>query len=666
MSTVAMRERWNWLGPSAVALLASCDATVVAFHPRADSGAVDVATFDADPCAPRPNVPEVLFALPATSSGLDRVVQLEAVGNGWCAVRADGSVVCWASGLIPSPAPGELSDPWQAVEVLPAGTAVEIVFGGVLCVRRPFGSVACTNYATRETPSSPLRLHDVPLIDDAVQIAYGAPGVCALRRDGTVWCWNTLTPDETPTRVAGLVEVVEIRGECARLRSGEVRCRNPGRPADLWTVPGLRDAVELRSEPSAESYCARRASGRLLCWWGGRDLDEPALPAGHSFTMGNHLICTQTCSGEVVCVRRGDDSRRGPGRHPNPTIPFSLPMPARLSLGVLNACALLAGGRVVCGTHTYGDGLDSPREIRTPFDTPRDALFLGIAVTCGRHRSGEVTCVGETRHASGPTPNRGPNSRTPRSVPELTGATAVAWLPDGRPCAVLSAGVVRCDGAPVAGLDDVVELANPDPSVESWELCARRRDGTVWCWDAGRNLDPPQRVPEIRDAVQLAGGCVRHATGTISCRSGFMRWQRRVSDITDAVDIDVGARVGGETGCALRAHGHVACWRRSRYEDDGAPFVAREVAVIDDGVDVAVATLSHGRFACVRRRSGGVECFGDTPTTALPGVHDAVAIAGSFQHLCALRADGSAVCVGSDDSGQLGGSMFHAVWEPPR
>ncbi len=557
----------------------------------------------------------------------------------------------------------------QAIEVLPVGSAVEIGVGETLCVRRSSGVVACVNREDFLSPVPPLRLHDMPLIDDALQITTGPSYACALRRDRTVWCWNTYPTTESPMQISGLTAVVEIRGGsigCARVLSGEVFCWELGFRRDPFRAAGVSDAVELRVDRSDGSFCARRAAGNVVCWEVGRNPTEVVTPHDIEIAPMNGLVCTHVGDGPINCVSRRRGELFGPGRYPNTEEPFSLPGLTRLASVPSSTCAIIDMGRVVCWGYQYGLGVDLPAELRVPFNVPMEALFLGARVTCGRRPTGEMICVGQALESFDESRNHDPRGRTARVVSVARDATSIAWRHDNTPCVIRSPGGAICDGTPVVGLSDAVELATTYWDSSTW-ICARRRGGAVRCWDGESVLRPEQDLPNFTDAVQIAGSCVRRATGTVSCWSRYSRWQRRVSNVADAIDIDVGIRTTGRRnlGCALQATGHVACWDWAEDGSVGAPLVARDVAVFEDAVDIAVASLRGGRFACVRRRSGGVACFGDGPPTSL-AVHDAVGLVGGLEHLCVLRADGSAYCVGSDDRGQLGGSMFYGITGPVR
>lgn len=121
------------------------------------------------------------------------------------------------------------------------------------------------------------------------QISVGSAHSCAVRVDGTVWCWGrnlegqlgrgTSTFSETAGPVPGLSGAVEVasgyRFACARLDDGTVRCWGDGHFGQLGdgtgtsrrapaAVTGIDDATHLTL--GEYSTCVVRASGRVWCW----------------------------------------------------------------------------------------------------------------------------------------------------------------------------------------------------------------------------------------------------------------------------------------------------------------------------------------------------------------------------------------------------------------
>ena len=229
---------------------------------------------------------------------------------------------------------------------------------------------------------------------------------------------------------------------------------------------------------------------------------------------------------------------------------------------------------------------------------------------------------------------------------------------------------------PVLGLGDAVAIAAGES-----HTCAVHRDGGVSCWGSGElgrlgdgTSDPvasPRRVPGLADVVTISAGqnstCAVHRDGGVSCwgwGAASRNWEtpQRLGGLDSVVSVGVGR---GRT-CAVRTGGQVYCWSTV----DGP-----EPAVVS-GVAGAVAVTVGRESACALLADGGVTCWGASnhwgqlgdgttqPRTAparVASITDAVAVSmnwptieGAGTHTCAVHADGSVSCWGSNDVGQLG------------
>ena len=241
-------------------------------------------------------------------------------------------------------------------------------------------------------------------------------------------------------------------------------------------------------------------------------------------------------------------------------------------------------------------------------------------------------------------------------------------------CAVVAAGTVFCWGsnefgetgsAPttqtcgsnsaciptpteVAGLLDVVEVR-----AGTYSTCARKHDGTVWCW--GRNQE----------------GQLGHAPSSMD---NFVPQQ--VMGVTQAKAIDVGLLFA----CALDISGALKCWGDDTYDELGTDLEAGSTSM-PTAVSLPVATsVSTGfdRHACVVLQPGQVACWGENllgslghdpamdpscPPTLVPcqpapfdvsGVAGASAVRAGNGVTCALLDGGAVSCWGDDGLGQFG------------
>ncbi len=237
---------------------------------------------------------------------------------------------------------------------------------------------------------------------------------------------------------------------------------------------------------------------------------------------------------------------------------------------------------------------------------------------------------------------------------------------------------------------------------ESGHSCARRMDGTVWCW--GRNdrgqlgdgtlidRNAPVQVGGVDDAAGIAVGrhhsCVRRADRSVACwgrdehgqlgngAAGDSTSPSPVVDLTDAEAI----AAGGLHTCALRAGGTVVCWGYNVAGQLGdASTASRGTPVEVSGVTNAVG-LSAGPDAstCAVLATGRVHCWGwnadgqlgdrTTDSRSIPveveGVTDAVEVAVGSSHTCVRHTGGSVSCWGRNDAGQLGDGSTSASLAP--
>ncbi|MEP7051335.1 MAG: hypothetical protein ABJB12_13330, partial [Pseudomonadota bacterium] len=208
-----------------------------------------------------------------------------------------------------------------------------------------------------------------------------------------------------------------------------------------------------------------------------------------------------------------------------------------------------------------------------------------------------------------------------------------------------STGLVFADGtvkvvgfiAQPTGLSSVAELA-----VGYSHACARKNDGTVWCW--GSN-----------DFGELGNG-----TTTASATTPV-----RVTGITGATHIAAG---NGNTCAMVAPNNDLMCW--------GGDYLGSFMDGLNDsrltplsvaGNQVTQMALGGGNLCLINKYSLGVICGGENrngelgsgTTTASPygaaaGVLPAKAITIGLQHACAVDPTGNVRCWGNNSGGQLG------------
>lgn len=214
-----------------------------------------------------------------------------------CALRADGTVVCWGKNQLAQLGDGTTEDSLARPRlVLGVEDASDISAGGdfscaivgggqVLCwgfnASGQVGDGATLSIAAARTP--------VPGVDQAVDIATGADHTCAALADGTVRCWganhsgqlgdDTGVDSVRPVVVEGLDDVESLSAgsgfTCALRRSGRASCwglnslgqlgdggrKDRSTPVD---VTGVDDLTAMDSHTAMT--CAIRDDGSVWCW----------------------------------------------------------------------------------------------------------------------------------------------------------------------------------------------------------------------------------------------------------------------------------------------------------------------------------------------------------------------------------------------------------------
>jgi alpha-tubulin suppressor-like RCC1 family protein len=230
----------------------------------------------------------------------------------------------------------------------------------------------------------------------------------------------------------------------------------------------------------------------------------------------------------------------------------------------------------------------------------------------------------------------------------ITSATAVAGG-DTMTCALLASGTVQCWGVlDTGGLGDGVSASSVVPVTVSGigtakalssgadHVCAVLDDGTVRCWGDKGNVAGATQVPQTVNGVSNAARVV--ASGAYFS-------------------------TGGLFSCALLADGGVRCWGDNRYGKLGNGSLTNSaVPVTVNGISTAVEIAASDKDVCVLQADGSLACWGEYsggvlgqlgvtavaggPPVTVPGVANAVALAMSITHSCALLADGTVACWG--------------------
>ncbi|MBK6847195.1 MAG: RCC1 repeat-containing protein [Proteobacteria bacterium] len=483
-----------------------------------------------------------------------------AAGDHVCARRTDGSLWCWGYNGYGQLGDGTTLSRSSPVQVTAIGTSVVDVAPGSnhTCARDATGSLFCWNSnGTGELGDGTYTNRSLPgrvnaLGTSVLGVVAGGGHSCARRSDGSVWCWGwgsyvgdgQYSPRPSPVAITALgTTTVELAaGEhhtCARRTEGRLWCWGANADGQLGDgtvfaalsprpVAGLRcdcgDGVCSRSESatSCPADCRGQSCGDGRCVGTETSATCPADCADVRFSAvaaGGQQSCAQRLDGTVQCWGQNgynqlDGSARGVLTSPVVITALGTSV-TQLAMGSHHACARRADGRLLCwGDNSSGEAgigastgpLLAPQLV-TALGTNVVGAAAGSFATCAHRSDGSLWCWG---------------------------ANEVGQVGDGTTTRRLSPVLVTALGT------SVVQVAAFNAHV-----CARRSDGSVWCWGPNgegqlgdattlARLSPVRVTALGTSAVDVAVGarhsCARTADGACGAGATARRGPRRCSE----------------------------------------------------------------------------------------------------------------------------------------
>jgi alpha-tubulin suppressor-like RCC1 family protein len=594
-----------------------------------------------------------------------------------CALKTDGTAYCWGSngsGQLGNDSTSSSSTP---VQVKNSGSFSDFLLNiqninssgdENTCTTKTDGTVWCwgenTNGQLGDGTTSPkpgaVQVKGeggIGYLDSVSSVETSEFFSCALKTDGTVWCWgdnnygqlgdNTTNDSYAPIQVHGvddigyLTDVSEISvGRiyvCATKTDGTMYCWGDNNYGQLGDNTTTRRYTPIQVHSVDDS-------GFLT--------DVENISAGYDYT------CATKTDGTAYCWGRNNNGKLGDNTTTDRSTPVQvlgvggsgyLSGIVNISTGMHYAshtCATRTDGTAYCwGENQYGKlGDNTTTDRYTPVQvhgvddvghlSDVSSISTGYAHTCATKTDDTAYCWGWSGNSGGG--SLGDGTTTDRYTP-----------------------------VQVHGVDDVGYLTGVEDIALGREYtCALKTDGTAYCWGYNTIGQLGTNVP--------SGPIPTQKVKTYIPASGLFANGAHLSG-------------GSESFCATKTDGTAYCWGRNssgKLGDNTTTnrFTPVQVHDVDDvGFLSDVENISAGgSHTCATKTDGTAYCWGDNKNGKLGDntttdrftpvqVHDVDDVgfltevssisAGDF-HTCTTRTDGTAYCWGNNGHGQLGNKSY--------
>ncbi|MBK8256114.1 MAG: hypothetical protein IPK82_26025 [Polyangiaceae bacterium] len=486
---------------------------------------------------------------------------------------------------------------------------------------------------------------------------------CAIRQEGTIWCWGLNTSGQVGTGTSDAFFV---------------------RPVSIG------DAKDWQLVTAGSAYtCALAQTGKVSCW-GNNSFGQlgdgtivaktspvPGATAFSDWTMidaGTSHACGIRQGGIAMCWGRnnvgqigdGTKDNNGDGTADNELSPVAV-------AGGGTYLTVSAGSDFSCGVRTdhtlWCWGLNSSRQLGDGTTTEAAApvqekskatdwttVDTGNAWACAVKQNGTRYCWGVNNFAQG-----GDGTQAAIVEPEQGDAVAegkavqLGW--DAAACGIRDAGSVHCWGdgslgqAAQSGAESIALSPTQVGTDADWKsisaglrtVCGVRASGELLCWGT---------------------------TSRGALASGFSADRSEPTLVGDAADW-TSVETNVDNGCGLRA-GKLYCWGRNLQSNLGDGTGTTRVSPVPIGDTLTFTSFSVGRFFGCGVAGTDLYCWGrddlgqlandvgitHSPSPALvvatANTSPWVQVSAGLDSACAVKQDKTLWCWGSDALGQVG------------
>ncbi|MBU4457072.1 MAG: hypothetical protein KKA65_06240, partial [Nanoarchaeota archaeon] len=593
---------------------------------------------------------------------------------------------------------------------------------------------------------------------NVTSVASGYNHACAVVDDGTAMCWGynsygqlgdgTKVERPFPAPVKGLINATAIsageRTSCALLINKTVMCWGEGENGGLGTgstSESLVPAKTLISNVSKISSgrihtCAILENNTLMCWGynyygqvGSGDQATKIVPikvanltsevinvsTGYAHTCAIYQNGTAMCWGYNVYGQLGDNTNT------NSVVPkkvVGLINATVTTAGYYHTCALLENGTGMCwgiGTSgQLGSGSSTTSYIPVKVSGLINATELASALytTCALLENKTIRCWGYNNLGQfGDNTTTGRN--TPTNVLTLSNITSIAsglyssyarnenntlyaWGDNALGQTGFGAIAGRLTPYSVHGFNSIIGIPPGAAASTAHHNCVIFDNNTLNCWGynvngiAGKGSSTQIELSPIKVSLEnvtnvslsSAHTCALLQNGTIMCW-GAGSYGRLGQGTTSTSYTPVKTKImeaesiaSGEIhNCAHLSNGTVMCWGYNIFgqigngsaSSVGTPNGPERAVGITNAMGIATgqyhscAVLDNGTVMCWGYNNNGQMGNGTTSSTVyalvpqkVPSIINATQVSSGYSHVCALLNNGTIMCWGIGTSGQLG------------
>ncbi|HEX8102595.1 MAG TPA: hypothetical protein VF533_08290, partial [Solirubrobacteraceae bacterium] len=271
---------------------------------------------------------------------------LDAGSGHTCAVKPIGTPVCWGA-----------DDEHQGASGVPAQITVGSISAGSshTCAVKTDATPVCWGNSDDQQAAS-----GVPAQITVDSVSAGQYHSCAVKTDATPVCWgsDSYQQSDVPAQITVTSISVGRSHTCAVKTDGTPICW--GYDGDQQ-VSGVPDGITVRSISAGQYHtCAVKTDGTPVCWgWNGNG-QVSGVPDGitvTSISAGGYHTCAVKTDGTLVCWG-SDGNGRVSGAPPGITV-------SSISAGLFHTCAVKTDGTPVCWGDDGSGQASPPRPVMT-------------------------------------------------------------------------------------------------------------------------------------------------------------------------------------------------------------------------------------------------------------------------------------------------------------